>query len=628
MRAGKKIVVLLLGFIMMLGLVNVPAHAAEDTFGQNLVKSYGIPDEVIQVIIDNSRLATGETLAEKQITPDTLTLNDIENLQIFRVSNEQTAADGGDASLINVTVANWVATTLNDAWAQWKIAANSEVIPDNVLETSEVGFRYDYNMTQLSGLGMVPERLLASDFSDFKVPVINALLAIASLTGKNLLALNIPTTIDLKGLLSGVTIPQENVPFLTSKILTMLSIQQLTNLTTLILDNNRIGIDLNRSDGAAAFNLGKGPFNVPSLRTLSLKNNGIQIVNDNLLTYAAEYIDNLDLANNDIKTIGWNNGKYFGLILDEIKDATNINISGNGEIDFTDSTVLKILLGAVNAKGQNVTMDDVTANELIIAGMSKYDNTLSTKGLMTIIDQMDEKTLTKIIAGISAGGNANPDLLADEVIEYLFNQADEDNLILKLRDDGSPEAQKALDDLRNLLGDGSDSDGPPTEQQKKLDELLNKVITPPDTAENKLELIGSALDFGQLNIAALQSDDFSVATTSPTTLKGTLLAGVTLSVSATVWQDDTDPAKVKTLKPTITFTLDGGSAALPIILDSTGQATQTILKNDTTTAQNFSYSVSDNGKFSLSKMGKDVQAGTYKGKITWEITNGVSDTAD
>ena len=627
MHAGKKIIVLLLGFIMMLGLVNVPAHAAEDTFGQNLVKSYGIPDEVIQVIIDNSRLATGETLAEKQITPDTLTLNDIENLQIFRLADENPVTKGVYQSKPNAVVANWVAESLQNSLLIWEEKANGGQITETVIHDSVSDFTYsEWNLTQLGGENkswIDPEVLLTDGYEGKKLPVLNALTAIISLTGKNLMGAGIATTIDLNGMLSQLTIDTNKVPQLRMMILLTLSIQQLSNLTSLILDHNQIGLEISLpSPDDSAYNLGKGPLNVKSLRNLSLKNNQIRVINDNLLTYAANYVKNLDLADNDINTISWNNSEYFNLILEEVKGASNIDITGNPNINFSDKAVLQVVMNALNSKGQNITMDDGTANELIQNGLSKYNNPITSAGLLNILEQMNLESFKKIIHSDTDDLYNKTTIISKEVLDELLNlPADENNVILQLRDEKSEESEKLKKRLIALAGDE-------TEQQKKLKELLNKVITPPETAENKLELIGSALDFGQLNIAALQSDDFSVATTSPTTLKGTLLAGVTLSVSATVWQDDTDPAKVKTLKPTITFTLDGGAAALPIILDTTGQATQTILKNDTTTAQDFSYSVSDNGKFSLSKMGKDVQAGTYQGKITWEITNGVSDTAD
>lgn len=617
MRALKKIAILIICFVVFLGLGSFSSRAAEDSFDDKLVSDYGIPETVLQVICDNSYLANGARLSSVA-SPQTLTLGDIKNLQVFSVATRKLNEDGSYTSSRNPIVAEWVSDSLNQSLELWNSAQNGGAITEITMGNTLTDFIFIQNLSQAwNNTTNTPEYLLSNGIkldngTVVALPKLNALLAIAGITGENLIQRSILTTIDFTGVLSEVKITNEEVSGLRTKFLALLRTKKLLNLTTLNLGSNQIGLDFVK-DKNSSYVLANSILNSSSIRNLDLTNNEIQEVDFWLLKNISGSLNKLDLSNNKITKIEYSNGNYFDQILDEVSGATSINITGNAKIDFSDPEVRFVLISAVNSKGQNVSMDDSIANKVILAGLNKYTNGLTADGLLTIVDQMTADTFTKVIASDSIGGSDATSLVSKEVLEALINQPTGNNIIAQLKNNGEQGVLDHLQALAEKVGMG--------DELKKFTDA----VQPPE--QNSIVLSSDPFSFGETTIENIQDPGYSInSTVENFQLTGKIIQGYSLEVFASPWANSSDATM--SLLPIFNFSLanaeDGLISKVELNSATNNSNPVQLLNNSDSAAKEFSYSLGDSGQVKLSNIDKNAQPGTYQGTITWEISTDTS----
>lgn len=617
MRLLKKIAILVICFAAFLGLGSFSSRAAEDTSDDKLVSDYGIPETVLQVICDNSYLANGAKLSSVA-SPQTLTLGDIKNLQVLSVATRKLNEDGSYTSSTNPIVAEWVSDSLNQSLELWKSAQNGGAITETTMGNTLTDFIFIQNLSQAwNNTTNTPEYLLTNgiklDNGTFvALPKLNALLAIAGITGENLIQRSILTTIDFTGVLSEIKITNEEVSGLRTKFLALLRTKKLLNLTTLSLGSNQIGLDFVK-DKNSSYILANSILNSSSIRNLDLTDNEIQEVDFWLLKNISGSLNKLDLSNNKITKIDYSNGNYFDQILEEVSGASNINITGNAKIDFTDENVRFVLISAVNSKGQNVSMDDSIANKVILAGLDKYTNGLTAEGLLTIVDQMTADTFTKVIASDSRSDGNATSLVSKEVLETLINQPTENNIIAQLKNNGEQGVLDQMQALAEKVGMG--------DELKKFTDA----VQPSD--QNAIALSSSTFDFGQTTIEDIQDPGYSInSTVANFQLSGKVIQGYSLKVFASPWVNSSDASM--SLSPIFTFSLanaeDGKISSVELNSATNNSNPVELLNNSDSAPKAFSYSLGDSGRVKLSNIDKNAQPGTYQGTITWEISTDTS----
>lgn len=106
MRLRKMIFSSLLAFFVFF-LIGGGKSVKAASYDSNTLVSYGIPANVVEVMMNNSVGADGQTpIQEGQKTPDTFTVGDVTQLKVVSLANRM----GSYQSTANSTVADWVAS--------------------------------------------------------------------------------------------------------------------------------------------------------------------------------------------------------------------------------------------------------------------------------------------------------------------------------------------------------------------------------------------------------------------------------------------------------------------------------------------------------------------------------------
>lgn len=622
---------------LVLGMVHVsvrPAAAQSVEYPNITLAGYGIPTDVVQVICDNSTMTDGKS-ASSEISNCAMALDvsDVARMSVFSVADRVASSDGVTYdSTPNSTVSSWVKSIVKSAAEIWVSAADN---PQRVLTNDEGKVRSqavlrsdlwtDTTIAQKILADGVPRYYGASGASlswNNPTPLFNVLMAVAS-------SATSATTIDLTGLLSEVNLDASQYPGIRLKLLSLLQVKNQTHLKVLKLGYNNIGEDMrgcSNSDAdtctdAAESWFRTGPLAAPNLEVLSLDNNGIRVIDANLLADAANSVKRLYLSGNLLTTLNYQNSVFFQKILSN--PGSVLDIAQNTELNANDSGTLHALEMAIETNGAALSIDQSVMDATLIAAMTFSDNALSAKGLISVADRVSITVLSSWFATVIKGGNdwLNGQMTAD-VIDAIceknptaiqsLSEADKDNLeavIAKAGQDGSPYAG--------------------------IKSALEKVLA---LANTPLESISSSgfLDFGQQNLESLYSHT-SISADSQSSLPslaGYIASGKTVTVESSEWKPRQLSAHAVSpqLQLGVVSQL-GSSVTTSTVAMETNAAVEVLTADAASTASSSSspatggvtrFDISVNqASLSFSKVPiSDMTASDYSATLTWSIVAG------
>lgn len=272
LRLRKMIFSALLAlFVLFLFGSGQSAKAA--SYDNNTLVSYGIPDNVVQVMLNNSMYADGQSPTQKGQTPDQFTIKDVTQLTTISLANRM----GASHSTANSTVADWVASG----------TANSLYNIDSNVYTQNVE-------SQVTGdSGSLATKALVFDghtLADQYHPAFNMLMQIVA-------SANNATTVDLTGVTS-----QVKDTTLAQSLISLFQTPRLTSINTLLLGDDNL-------TDASFYKMGDTVMNVTDAQNLT----------------------SLDLSNNHITQLAW--GRNFPIT----QKLTDLNMSGNSVKKITDT---------------------------------------------------------------------------------------------------------------------------------------------------------------------------------------------------------------------------------------------------------------------------------------------------
>ncbi|GAW99091.1 leucine-rich repeat domain-containing protein [Secundilactobacillus mixtipabuli] len=258
-------------FVLFLFGSGQPVKAA--SYDDNTLVSYGIPDNVVQVMLNNSMYADGQSPTQKGQTPDQFTIKNVTQLTTISLANRM----GASHSTANSTVADWVAS--GTANSLYDISANvyAQNTEDKVTGDS----------------GSLATKALVFDghtLTDQYHPAFNMLMQIVA-------SANNATTVDLTGVTSEVTDTT-----LAQSLISLFQTPRLTSINKLLLGDNNL-------TDASLYIMGQTVMNVTDAQNLT----------------------SLDLSNNHITQLAW--GRNFPIT----QKLTDLNMSGNSVKKITDT---------------------------------------------------------------------------------------------------------------------------------------------------------------------------------------------------------------------------------------------------------------------------------------------------
>lgn len=216
------------------------------SYDSKTLEYYDIPDSVIQVILDNSMNADGNSPAQDGKKPSNFTIDDVTKLKTISLANRVIKPNGSFQSSANSTVASWVANgTANNLY---DISNNAYAQNDESKVTGDNG--------SLANKALVFDgHTLDSHYA----PPFNMLMQIIA-------SANNATTVDLTGVTS-----QVSDTTLAQSLISLFQTPRLTSINKLLLGSDNL-------TSASLYMIGQTVMNVTdaqNLTSLDLSNNGI-----------------------------------------------------------------------------------------------------------------------------------------------------------------------------------------------------------------------------------------------------------------------------------------------------------------------------------------------------------------
>lgn len=387
--------------------LNYPSEVqAATTYEDNLLTDYGIPNEIIEVILENSLQSDGQTPAAAGKTPSNFTIEDVEQLTTISLAERTKNTNGRYASQPSATIADWVVG----------LVASGE----NGVTTAQDVYALNKASVVTSATGSLTTRELVFDshaVSAHYQPPFNFLMQIVA-SAKS------ATTADLTGVASKITDAST-----AQRLLALFQTDRLNNLTELNLGNNNLS-DLSFDILASTL------FNT----TGSQKITKLDLSNNNMTNTAeTSYISPI-LANlSDLNLIGNNIKIVHGSLLDALGQV----VKNNGKVDMRDGELsndwntIQDLMHLMNQSSSTITLGDVGANTLIDQSLSGNGQPIPNKNLITeLAPQMNLDNVKKIIEQNKIEQNKEtPIISADAANEFYKNYHDQlsDELIAELK---------------------------------------------------------------------------------------------------------------------------------------------------------------------------------------------------
>ncbi len=368
MKCMLRKLIWILPAVFCLFLMVTPQTTQAASYDDFTLASYGIPDDIIQALMDDSTYADGTTAtASSGKTAATFTVGDV--AQLTTVSLAKHPKSG--SSVVDSRVASWVAS----------FAVTDSTKP-NVGYATDGTVAYDVNanvytanydsgsVNSLANQGLVFDGHTAAE--KYR-PTFNMLMLIIASADK-------ATTVDLTGMLSGVSDSS-----LAQQLICLLQTARLTHLNTLVLGNN-------------------------NLTTLGLYLFGTTV----FAVTSEQNVTTLDLSNNNVTTVAW--GNAFS-IMDKL---TVLNLAGNVTTTIT-GTLDDMMTHIVNNAGTT----DLSDSDLNTADWNTLNYVITIINADTGVLALSDKSINAIVT-------AAPDQLKAATIEKYLSQLTSDSAQLLL----------------------------------------------------------------------------------------------------------------------------------------------------------------------------------------------------
>lgn len=335
-----------------------PQQAAAAAYSANKLVDYKIPTDVLQVLLDNSSYADGQTAANKGLTPATVTIGDIADLTTISLATRTQNADGTFTSAPNDTVADWVNSATDKSL--YDIDANV----------------YNLNLdgkVDASDGPLVTEKLVVNGGTEY--PPFNFLMQIIASGSK-------ATTVDLTGVTSKIA-DNGNAQML----MALFQTNRLPNLQTLILNNDNLG---NLTDNWILASTLLGVTSSQRVTTLSLANNGMTNFAEGSAYSISTYLTTLNLAGNDMTNIS---GTLNAMLAEIVKNNGSTDLS-SGTLDANNWNTLNYITTLINSNSGTIALSNNSVNAIVSAGTGQYSQfNLNDGAVLTYLSQMDDASL-------------------------------------------------------------------------------------------------------------------------------------------------------------------------------------------------------------------------------------------
>ncbi|WP_203623681.1 hypothetical protein [Lacticaseibacillus sp. 866-1] len=313
MRYWKRVVVLLATILLAVIWTHPAITQADDasaTYDQFLLTDYHIPADVVQVIIDNSRYADGDTPAQKHQTPANFTVGDVAQLESVSLADTTRTGTGASTSKPDNTVGQWIAGAEDISASSKGSITHAVDINPSVYSANAAG------TVDAANGSLATKTLFVKGANEY--PAVNFLFQIIA-SAKS------ATRVDLTGVTAQVSDSNK-----AQMILSLMQTDRLPNLRTLTLAHNNLGtlsqtwqlngtlfhvtadqriteVDLSNNN-IDNFPWGSTPAIAATLTKLDLAGNPMTVMTDMLNGWLASVINNQ--GEGDVSGANWNTSDY------------------------------------------------------------------------------------------------------------------------------------------------------------------------------------------------------------------------------------------------------------------------------------------------------------------------------
>jgi hypothetical protein len=618
MKKNSKMVVrmfLLVGLVLLAGVGfgrKVEAKGADSNYKTATLVSYGIPENVVQVICDNSTMISGD-----MPTATALTIGDFENMSTVSLAKRTKNANGTYTSKTDPTVATWIAELLS---------ATSDVtsMNNNVI----------LNWQTVANTAFTPEVFFSNGISGTaELPKYNVLIEALNLA-KNC------ETMDLTGILSKLPVSgQANYrQGLHISLLTIFYTESLSKLINLNLSFNNFGTDGNSSEFMSDF-YQKRTLISSTVENWNFSNNMISTLDDNVFTKLGSQSKSIDFTGNTITSIAYSNIGSMGEVIRN-PDGT-IDLTGNPDIEVNQGVVQVIYGVLITASEGNsgFNLDSNIADDFIIYTLTKYWDKPTSKIVEGVSGSLSEVGLTDVI-------NYNPALVSTTATDILIKKNVEalaklqEDVLIKLineHPDKEEEIRNAIKNYHESTSGSSSSSSTSGSSESSTSSTESSSTTTTTTTSTNSVGDGGSLGFGSISLADLYqkiigtTENPVIVKEQDLNLSGTLLKGYTLKVKANPWVNEAN--QTQSFFPTMNLSLevDTGadaqldSASMVKVSTVSTQLTKSIptatIINDPGENRAFQVKPAVDNPIALTNIlgSGSITAGSYTSSLTWSI---------
>lgn len=341
------------------------------SYDDNTLKDYGIPNDVIQVIMDNSVGPDGQTpTQEAKKTSDTFTIGDVTQLKTVSLATRTKQADGSYQSTPNSTVADWVANGT---------AKSLYDVSDNVYALNTEG-KVTGNNGSLANYALVFDGHTLDDHYD---PPFNMLMQIIA-------SANNATTVDLTGVTSEV-----KDTTLAQSLISLFQTPRLTSINTLLLGSDNL-------TDAGFYKMGDTVLNVKdtqNLTSLDLSNNGISQMAWGRNFPIAQNLTDLNLSGNPVQTISDTLNRFLQPIVDQ-KGTADLSSS---KLDAGNYNTIQYIVSLLNMAGGIIKLSDSSINAVATASVVTLK--LNDQAIANALPQLTNTTIQVLLKANEDGSS-------------------------------------------------------------------------------------------------------------------------------------------------------------------------------------------------------------------------------
>lgn len=353
------------------------------SYDSNTLGDYGIPDDVIWVMLNNSICENGESPTKDGQTPTSFTIGDLTKLKTVSLATRTKQDDGSYKSTPNSTVADWVANGT---------AKRLYDVSDNVYALNTEG-KVTGNSGSLANKALVfDEHPLAEHYC----PPFNMLMQIIA-------SANNATTVDLTGVTSEV-----KDTTLAQSLISLFQTPRLTSINTLLLGSDNL-------TDAGFYKMGDTVLNVKdtqNLTSLDLSNNGISQVAWSRNFPIAQNLTDLNLSGNPVQTISDTLNRFLQPIVDKNGTAD----LSSSKLDVGNYNTIQYIVSLLNMASGIIRLSDSSINAVATASAVTTSIQLKLND-QAIANALPQLTNTTIQVLLKANDDGSSKLSSDTVAQ-------------------------------------------------------------------------------------------------------------------------------------------------------------------------------------------------------------------